>query len=324
MKAMIRVLLIMVAWAFLFPVSARAEIRGRSMEVGFYAGYNNFEHSKNLNNAFLYGGRLGYNVNSHFGMEVGIEAMTTRVANKNLTGQMEGQFRSPMDQVDIDMYYINALYYFNPNSPINAFILAGVGGARYGPSISTGDMIAVTIGAGAKYQIQDRLALRIDLRDIVVSEGFQEAFHNMGVTAGLSYSFGGGAGSDPHSAAMVIPPDEGQPHLEGSQDGWTSYRALWFERGEEGVRSSNMETVSEIASYLRQNPTLHIALDTFMNPRSHDQHDRRVDAVHAALLQAGVPAERIEIGGYGDPNPRSNARVEVLITQSPRFTASRN
>jgi OOP family OmpA-OmpF porin len=105
---------------------------------------------------------------------------------------------------------------------------------------------------------------------------------------------------------------------------WTSYRDFWFERSEDGIRPSDTSKVSEIAAYMKQNPSLQIGIDTFLDPRNQDLRDRRVNAVRDALIQAGVPAEKIGTGAFGDPKPRRYARVEVLITTSPNYTTSQN
>ena len=95
---------------------------------------------------------------------------------------------------------------------------------------------------------------------------------------------------------------------------WMSYRDFWFERGEAGIRPSDTSNVSDIAAYMRQNPSLQVGIDTFMDPRNQDLRDHRVNAVRDVLIQAGVPAEKIWTGAFGDPKPRHAARVEVLIT----------
>jgi outer membrane protein OmpA-like peptidoglycan-associated protein len=97
---------------------------------------------------------------------------------------------------------------------------------------------------------------------------------------------------------------------------WMSYRDFWFESGEAGIRPSDTSKVSEIAAYIKQNPSLQVGIDTFMDSPNQDLRDRRVNAVRDALIQAGVPAEKIWAGAFGDPKPRRNARVEVLISTS--------
>jgi OmpA family protein len=58
--------------------------------------------------------------------------------------------------------------------------------------------------------------------------------------------------------------------------------------------SSDSAKVSDIASYLRQNPRQQIGIDGSMDPKNTDLSKRRVSAVGNALLQAGVPSYKIQ------------------------------
>jgi len=79
--------------------------------------------------------------------------------------------------------------------------------------------------------------------------------------------------------------------------------------------------VSEIAAYMKQNPSLRIGIDGSMDPRgtdprNQDLSDRRISAVRDALIQAGVPSSKIHSGAYGDAKLARDRRVEVLISSS--------
>jgi outer membrane protein OmpA-like peptidoglycan-associated protein len=79
--------------------------------------------------------------------------------------------------------------------------------------------------------------------------------------------------------------------------------------------------VSEIAAYMKQNPSLRIGIDGSMDPRgtdprNQDLSDRRISAVRDALIQAGVPASKIQSGAYGDAELARDRTVEVLISSS--------
>jgi peptidoglycan-associated lipoprotein len=98
---------------------------------------------------------------------------------------------------------------------------------------------------------------------------------------------------------------------------WTSYREFWFPYNDADVADSDTSKLAEIAAYLKQNPSLDIGIDGTTNSRvdSRDQNlnDRRVQAVRRALVEAGVPDSRIQIGAFGKPELRRDGRIEVLI-----------
>ncbi len=69
---------------------------------------------------------------------------------------------------------------------------------------------------------------------------------------------------------------------------------------------------------MKQNPSLQIGIDGSMDPRGSDPRDqnlsdRRVSAVRDALIQAGVPASKIQTGAFGDTGLTRDRRVEVLL-----------
>ena len=86
--------------------SGHSGIRERSFEVSPFVGYNFFEDGQNLKNSPVYGGRIGYNFTKHFGIEGGMEFISSRVNDKSRTGANEGQYRSPMDKVNLAFYRI--------------------------------------------------------------------------------------------------------------------------------------------------------------------------------------------------------------------------
>ncbi len=211
MKAMYRTALMTLAFVFLLPLSARSEIRAGSFEVGPFAGYNFFQDNQNLENGPIFGLRLGYNFTKHWGIEGAGEYIHSGVDDKGRTNITEGQFGSPMDGVDLTLYHIDAVYHFIPEGRFNPFVLVGFGGAHYKPVISTKDMAAFNVGVGAKYSLTDNIALRVDLKDYIVTEITQEAYHNFGVTVGITFAFGGEKKSTPATVARYVPGSEPVP-----------------------------------------------------------------------------------------------------------------
>jgi outer membrane protein OmpA-like peptidoglycan-associated protein len=94
------------------------------------------------------------------------------------------------------------------------------------------------------------------------------------------------------------------------------------------VRPSEMSKTSEIAAYMKQNPSLRLGIDGDTDTRGTNRYnanlnERRMGAVRDALIQAGVPADRIEAGAFGQARSNCNdatpqcwqrdGRVEVLV-----------
>jgi outer membrane protein OmpA-like peptidoglycan-associated protein len=100
---------------------------------------------------------------------------------------------------------------------------------------------------------------------------------------------------------------------------WVAYRDFWFDYGKSDIRDSQNGTAVEIAAYLKDNPSLQVGIDGSMNMHGNDPHDqdlsdRRAGAVRRALLQAGVPSDRIQMGAFGNEDQRRDRRVGVLIS----------
>ena len=185
MKKIAPVLLVSV---FLLPVSARAEIKAGSVEVSPFAGYNFFEKRQNLENSPVYGGRLGYNITNHFGIEATGEFIKSRVDDNTAPFTKEGQFTAPINGVKIVNYHLDLIYHLMPEGAFNPFITAGYGAVHYDPKINNRNMSIVDFGVGAKYWMGDNVALRLDLRDNMVID---ETIHNLEATLGVVFAFGG-------------------------------------------------------------------------------------------------------------------------------------
>jgi outer membrane protein OmpA-like peptidoglycan-associated protein len=104
----------------------------------------------------------------------------------------------------------------------------------------------------------------------------------------------------------------------GVMTGWTLYRDFRFDYNRSDLRDSEMKKISEIALYMKSNPSLAIGLDGSMDPqgtdpRSQDLSNHRVSAIRDALIQAGVPESRIQLGAFGDKTLVQDRRVPALL-----------
>jgi len=109
---------------------------------------------------------------------------------------------------------------------------------------------------------------------------------------------------------------------------WSSFRDFLFDFDKSAIRSNETSHVTDIAGYMKQNPSARVGIDGHTDPRGTDLFnqglsERRVNAIRDALVTAGVSTGRIHTGAFGESQPKCNEstegcwqrdrRVEVLI-----------
>ncbi len=104
----------------------------------------------------------------------------------------------------------------------------------------------------------------------------------------------------------------------GVFNSWTSYRRFEFDENSAELRPSAAQLAADITAHLAENPTARLAIDGSSNMKSAEWRDlvlreRRVEVVRDALIQAGIPAFKIQVGAFGDPDLRRENQVEVLL-----------
>jgi OOP family OmpA-OmpF porin len=336
MKSIYRAALMVAAFVFLLPLSARSEIKAGSFEVGLFGGYNFFQSSQNLKAGPLVGGRLGYNFTRHFGIEGAGEYIWSRVDDKALTGGEEGQYRSPMDNVNLTFYHIDAVYHFMPDSKFTPFVLVGFGGAHYDPSISTKDMAAFNVGVGAKYSLTDNIALRLDLKDYMVTEIMQETYHNFGVTLGITFAFGGKAKPAPAPVAKYEPIAESKPEpmAEAKVEEKVvimaaepkveekvmvaaaepkiiilAFEDIHFDFDKSTLKPEAQTILKRNIQLLKDNPNAKVRIAGYTSASGTEAYnqklsERRAKAVQEYLINEGlISSDRLSTIGYGETNP---------------------
>jgi OOP family OmpA-OmpF porin len=325
MKAMYRAALMVVALVLLLPLSARSEIRAGSFELTPFAGYNFFENDQNLKDRPVFGGRFGYNITEHFGIELSGENIHSRVADSARTDMTEGQFGSPQDKVHVTFYNFDAVYHFIPEGNINPYISAGIGGTHYSPRISTKDMLNIDFGGGVKAWLTDNIALRVDLRDHMVSEVLAERYHNLEATLGIVFAFGGKA----KSAPAVVVKDEpkakepivilaAEPKAEEKVVAVVSQPApvvvlafedIHFDFDKSTLKPEAQAILKRSIVLLKDNPQARIRIAGYASASGTNEYnqklsERRSKAVYDYLVKEGlVPPEKLTTIGYGEMRP---------------------
>jgi outer membrane protein OmpA-like peptidoglycan-associated protein len=109
--------------------------------------------------------------------------------------------------------------------------------------------------------------------------------------------------------------------------------SIQFEYLRAEIQSKCADKIAKLAAWMKENPTASIALDGHVDDTRANDYDaslsaRRVQAVRAALVTAGVDPSRISDGAFGARRPLCadltasclalNRRVEVLSVELRR------
>jgi len=102
---------------------------------------------------------------------------------------------------------------------------------------------------------------------------------------------------------------------KGADFVWTAFSDVLFDFNRAEIRESEASKIADLASVLKSRPGYKVELEAYTDPRGTDKYNlalsrRRVDAVRSALVAAGVPADAIEVGAYGQMTPKCAAKTE--------------
>jgi outer membrane protein OmpA-like peptidoglycan-associated protein len=98
---------------------------------------------------------------------------------------------------------------------------------------------------------------------------------------------------------------QGPGGIAGAAGTWAPFRDIWFDTNRSEMRASEYSKVSDVVNYLNQNPNATVAIDGTND---------RANSVRNALLQAGVPAYKIQFGTFGDARLQRDRQVQVLVS----------
>ena len=117
----------------------------------------------------------------------------------------------------------------------------------------------------------------------------------------------------------------------GAAKQWSSFKDFLFDTDKSDIRANETSKVTDIAVYMKQNPSVQVGIDGYADPRGTDPYnqalsERRVNAIRDALVKAGVASDKIKTGAFGEQRLlcnestaacwQSDRRVEVLISSS--------
>ena len=197
MKKMVQLwLLVMVMIMSALPAAA-AGIKAGSFTVSPVVGGYTFDGEQHLKTMPVYGLRAGYNFNRYLGVEGLFDYVHT---------EGTGHSPTPIANVDAYRYGGDMLLHLLPDSRVVPFLAAGYGGISLKPSGGgTSTRGIFDYGLGAKFFLTDVMALRADLRHLVMDDANDRTIYNYEYTVGLSFQFGGAGAPPAPSRSSLLP-----------------------------------------------------------------------------------------------------------------------
>lgn len=230
-----------------------------------------------------------------------------------------------------------------------------VGGAHasdsYFPTASSyttsSTSFAISAGGGIDYNIGHRFAIRpVEVQYLHTSfpNGVNDSENHLLIGAGLVLKFHGRYAlphvdapppppSPPPPPPVVEPPTEPAgptspppppPAPVATQAAFHEHvKDAYFDYNSATLRSDTLQAIANAAAYLQLHPDIHVLVGGYADERGTQEYnlvlgEQRATAARNALVQAGLPADRITIVSYGKGVQVCTATAETCFQQNRR------
>ena len=302
--------------AFILPAMLNAEIKEGSFEVNPYVGY--YFPSADRGDKGAVGLRAGYNFTKNWGLEGVYD---------HLASQSE-------------LYHANALYHFMPEGVFNPFVTAGIGDAFF--KEGTKNEFMGDVGIGFKYFFADRIAARVDFREVM------SHFSSFMATAGITITFGGktpmAAAAPPPPPAPAEKPVPPPPPVPAEKPAppppaeavkvevKVILEDIHFEFDKATLTSAAREILDKNIKLVSENSGVRVQIEGHACAHGTDKYnmalsERRANAVKEYLVKGGIEADRLTTIAYGEtrlampeiPTPTNKESIEARTNRRVHF-----
>jgi outer membrane protein OmpA-like peptidoglycan-associated protein len=95
-----------------------------------------------------------------------------------------------------------------------------------------------------------------------------------------------------------------------------SFKDILFDFDKSDIRANETNKITDVAAYIKQNPTFQVGINGYADPRGTEQYnqglsERRVNAIRDALVKAGVASNKITSGAFGEQKPLCSESTET-------------
>lgn len=300
------------------PVSSMAQNREGTFNLTPYVGGYTFDGAHELETGITGGFRGGYNFTRHLGGELVVGGIDTKY---DPTG------------ADADAYHYGAdlLYHFMPDMELVPFVAAGLGGLTrdYPAGVHDETDPYLNYGGGVKYFITDWLALRGDIRHLVVLDGGRS---NLEYTAGVTFQLGGPEAPPPAPQPVAKeqePPIEPAPVPEPTRETMKYCVTLniEFDIDKTIVRKEYHNEVAKVGDFMGKYPGTTAVIEGHADEVGTPEHNmdlsrRRAESVVNYLVENfGIDRSRLAAKGYGSTRPKAAEATHEGLQQNRRIEA---
>ncbi len=272
-----------------------AEEKASTFSITPFVGGVVFEDDQELDDAPVYGLRLGYNLTKYLGVEASGEYISTDYTDNR--------------SCDVGNYRLDAILNLLPDSKLVPFIFGGFGAQsiNYPKRVSNRNASAADYGGGLKYSITDNVGLRVDGKQIYI---FDDARKDVVYTVGLTYTFGGEKPAPaPAPAAYYEPKPVPAPIAPEPKVVVLSFEDIHFDFDKSTLKPEAKTILKRNIQLLKDNPETQVRIAGYTSASGTDEYnqklsERRANAIKTFLIEEGIiTADRLSIIGYGEARP---------------------
>ena len=321
------IMFVMLVPLFLLTIPTFAAEREGAVSVSPFIGGYTFDGEQHALTRPVYGLRLGYNITKSWGVEgvfdyVASERTTTRQDLKAYNGRLD------------------VLYNFMADRDLVPYLAVG-GGAIFLEDNADHETTDATfnVGGGVKYYLTDSVAVRGDVRHILLFEGDDGNLSNWEYTVGMTFLFGGvrpammqaAAAPPPAPAPPPEPPLQPAPAAEPTPEKakYCISLNILFDIDQAVIRDEFRDEVGRVGTFMQKFPTTTAVIEGHTDEVGTEEHNmelsrRRAESVANYLVNSfGIDRSRLTARGYGKTRPiadnsteqgrQKNRRIDAII-----------
>jgi len=123
----------------------------------------------------------------------------------------------------------------------------------------------------------------------------------------------------PQGAAAVVP----APEVKEVEREWQQFSNITFDVGRAEIRPDERDKVKAVAQFMEQNPNMEVGLAGHADPTGPDPlnqklSEQRTKAVTEALVQAGVPKDRVRAAGFSSRDRNCTEKTQECFAENRR------